>query len=134
MPRGRSKAYANRTDLTGKVPVDAPTGMPYGENKKLRDRQRAVPMANPEVPKPPVNATPAMPPIPAAPAQPVVPLTEPTQFPNETITTGLSDLKMNQADPDMTRLKSYLPLFKQEATSPTAPETFRNFVKWLDQA
>lgn len=131
MPRGRSKAYANRTDLTGKVPINAPTGMPYGENKKLRDSQKAVPVANPEVPKPQANAMPAMPPVSA---QPVVPLTEPTQFPNESITTGLSDLKMNQADPDMTRLKSYLPLFKQEATSPTAPETFRNFVKWLDQA
>jgi hypothetical protein len=134
MPRGRSKAYANRTDLTGKVPVNAPTGMPYGENKKLRDAQKDVPMANLEVQKP--SAAPAMQApqvMPEAP-QPVVPLTEPTQFPNESITTGIQDLKMNQADPDMTRLKSYLPLFKQEAISPTAPETFRNFVKWLDQA
>lgn len=129
MPRGRSKAYGNRTDLTGKVPVSAPTGMPYGENKKLRDAQKAVPMGTPEVPKPAVNAMPE-----TQPAMPVVPLTEPTQFPDESITTGLQDLKMNNADPDMTRLKSYLPLFKQEATSPTAPETFRNFVKWLDQA
>lgn len=131
MPRGRSKAYANRTDLTGKVPVDAPTGMPYGENKELRDRQRAVPMANPEVPKPSTQGPQAQ--LPQQ-IQPVVPLTEPTQFPNESITTGLSDLRMDSADPDMTRLKSYLPLFKQEAISPTAPQMFKDFVKWLDQA
>lgn len=129
MPRGRSKAYANRTDLTGKVPVDAPTGMPYGENKKLRDRQRAVPVANPEVPKPQANAMPAIPnPVPA---QPVVPLSEPTQFPNEPITTGVKELSQN-VDPDISKLKSYLPLFKQEAAAANTPAMFRDFVKWLD--
>lgn len=130
MPRGRSKAYANRTDLTGKVPVDAPTGMPYGENKKLRDRQRAVPVANPEVPKPePMNDLAQA----ASPLSSVVPLTEPTQFPDESITTGLPMMSQPEMDPDTTKLKSYLPLFKVEANKPGVPNTFKEFVKWLDQ-
>lgn len=133
MPRGRSKAYANRTDLTGKVPVNAPTGMPYGENKKLRDSQKAVPVANPEVPKP----VPSMPVSESAPApmnmpsQPVVPLSEPTQFPNEPITTGVTELTQN-VDPDIKKLKSYLPLFRQEAAAANTPVMFKDFVKWLD--
>ena len=50
MPRGRSKqAYGNRTDLNAKIPKAAPTGMPYGENKTLMDRQSAVAMGNPEM-------------------------------------------------------------------------------------
>lgn len=131
MPRGRSKqpkAYSNRTDLNGPVPASAPTGMPYGENKKLMDAQRAVPMGTPEAPKP--EATPQAMPS-ATPPPPVVPLTEPTQFPNESITTGLP-APAQQIDPDVARLKSYLPLFKQEAATANAPTMFRDFVKWLD--
>lgn len=134
MPRGRSKAYANRTDLTGKVPVNAPTGMPYGENKKLRDAQKDIPVANPEMAAPPeVQAAPSMPQMPSQTAEPVVPLTEPTQFPDESITTGLPVMNQQQLDPDTTKLKSYLPLFKLEANKPDVPNTFKEFVKWLDQ-
>lgn len=121
MPRGRSKAYANRTDLTGKVPVNAPTGMAYGENKKLRDAQKDVPMANPEVPAPP--AQPAMPMI-----QPV-PLTAETQRPMEDIMTGINTTRVDS--PDLQKMKSYLPLFEMEALGSEAPETFRQFVSWL---
>ncbi len=127
MPRGRSKAYANRTDLTGKVPVDAPTGMAYGENKKLRDAQKAVPMANPEVPKP--VAEPAQPQAMPQPMVQPVPLTAETQRPMEDIMTGMNTTRVES--PDLQKMKSYLPMFELEALSSDAPETFRQFVSWL---
>ena len=127
MPRGRSKqAYGNRTDLNGKIPKAAPTGMPYGENKKLMDAQSAVPMGNPEMAAPQETA------VAQAPAQPSVtpvPLTAPTQRPNEDILTGLSQSKSQNTD--LQKLKSLQPLFEAEALADDAPEMFREFVGWL---
>ena len=137
MPRGRSKqAYGNRTDLNGKIPKAAPTGMPYGENKKLMDAQAAVPMGTPEM----AVATPSDPnialeqQIASAPApEKVVPLSAPSQFPDEDISQGLLPPQGKQIDPDITKLKTtYLPLFMQEAGNPNAPAMFRDFVKWLN--
>jgi hypothetical protein len=122
MPRGRSKqAYGNRTDLNGKVPKAAPTGMPYGENKKLMDAQDAVPMASPEVPPPTSVST-------APPVKPVT-LDQPTQRPDENIMTGLSTTKSQ--NPDIIALKSMQGLFEAEALRDDAPDTFREFTRWL---
>jgi hypothetical protein len=138
MPRGRSKqAYGNRTDLNGKIPKAAPTGMPYGENKKLMDAQSAVPMANPEMAEPvptapPMDAPQAITPEQIAPAK-VVPLSAPSEFPEEDIPQGFLPRQPDQIDPDITRLKTtYLPLFMEEAGNPNAPRMFRDFVKWLN--
>lgn len=128
MPRGRSKqAYGNRTDLNGKIPKAAPTGMPYGENQKLMDAQSAVPMGNPEM-----ETTAPMAPEASAPmAQKVtpVPLTAPTERPNENILTGATTTR--QPDSDMQKLKSLQPLFEAEAATDDAPQVFREFVSWL---
>jgi len=132
MPRGRSKqAYGNRTDLNGAVPKAAPTGLPYGESKKLMDAQAAVPMASPELPPAPPVTQEAQAPV--APLEPIgtTSLGAPTEFPNESIGQGL--LPQAQVDPDITRLKTtYLPLFIQEASNPNTPVMFREFVKWLN--
>lgn len=137
MPRGRSKqAYGNRTDLNGKIPKSAPTGMPYGENKKLMDAQSAVPMANPEMAAPveaPVEA-PAEAQVqqPAPSLSRVLPLSAPSEFPEEDISQGLLPAQQ-QVDPDISRLKTtYLPMFMEEAGKPNAPVMFRDFVKWLN--
>jgi len=139
MPRGRSKqAYGNRTDLNGKIPKSAPTGMPYGENKKLMDAQSAVPMGTPEMAAPaePTMVSSMEQPPQAADAPPqakVVPLSAPSEFPEEDISQGLLPASNQQVDPDITRLKeTYLPLFMQEAGNPNAPVMFRDFVKWLN--
>jgi hypothetical protein len=139
MPRGRSKqAYGNRTDLNGKIPKAAPTGMPYGENKKLMDAQAAVPMGTPEMAAPDPMAAPAEPTMVSAMSQQaeptrVVPLSAPSEFPDEDISQGLLPRSNQQVDPDITRLKeTYLPLFMQEAGNPNAPVMFRDFVKWLN--
>lgn len=128
MPRGRSKqAYGNRTDLNAKIPKAAPTGMPYGENKKLMDAQSAVPMANPEMAVVPPMET-AQAPAQPAPVSPI-PLTAPTQRPNEDILSGLSQSRSQNTD--MQKLKSLQPIFEAEALADDAPEMFREFVNWL---
>jgi hypothetical protein len=129
MPRGRSKqAYGNRTDLNAKIPKAAPTGMPYGENKKLMDAQDAVPMANPTMPPPAPMETSA----PSAPSEArvtPVPLTAPTERPNEDILTGMSQSRSQNTD--LQKLKSLQPMFEAEALADDAPEMFREFVNWL---
>ena len=138
MPRGRSKqGYGNRTDLNGKIPKSAPTGMPYGENKKLMDAQSAVPMANPEmaVAEPMTNASleTGMAPPPPTEMVKAVPLSAESEFPDEDISQGLLPPQQQQIDPDISRLKTtYLPLFVEEAGKPNAPVMFRDFVKWLN--
>jgi hypothetical protein len=128
MPRGRSKqGYGNRTDLNAKIPKSAPTGMPYGENKKLMDSQSVVPMANPEMQTVPPKALEET--IPMAQKVTPVPLTAPTQRPNENILTGATTTR--QPDPDMQKLKSLQPIFEAEAASDDAPQVFREFVSWL---
>jgi hypothetical protein len=137
MPRGRSKqAYGNRTDLNGKIPKAAPTGMPYGENQKLMDAQSAVPMGTPEMAAPveaPVEAPMEAPMQQAAPTPArVVPLSAPSELPDEDISQGLLP-PQQQLDPDISRLKNtYLPMFMEEAGKPNAPVMFRDFVKWLN--
>ena len=134
MPRGRPKGYVNRTDLqAGKpLPVSAPTGMPYGDNKALRDSQKAVPMAGTKSPTPPKMAAPA--PLPAAPqtpptAMPTVPLTAPTQRPMESVTTGLAN---TTASSDMQNLKNtYLSYFEDALRYQNVPQQFSDFVTWL---
>jgi septal ring-binding cell division protein DamX len=130
MPRGRSKqAYGNRTDLNGKIPKAAPTGMPYGENKKLMDAQSAVPMGNPEMETVAPQEQPSMAQAPMAQKVTPIPLTAPTQRPNENILTGATTTR--QPDSDMQKLKSLQPLFEAEAATDDAPQVFREFVSWL---
>jgi len=129
MPRGRSKqAYGNRTDLNGKIPKAAPTGMPYGENKKLMDAQSAVPMGTPEMETVPMDQAPEES-VPMAQKVTPVPLTAPTERPNENILTGATTTR--QPDSDMQKLKALQPLFEAEAATDDAPQVFREFVSWL---
>ena len=128
MPRGRSKGYANRTDLQAGKPmaVDAPTGLPYGQNKALRDAQRAVPMAGTTSPKPPTDNAPQMP---SGAPMPVVPLTAPTQRPTEPITAGLS--APAPANEVQLLKQNYLSYFEDALRGPEIPDQFRSFVVWL---
>jgi len=130
MPRGRSKqGYGNRTDLNGKIPKSAPTGMPYGENKKLMDAQSAVPMGTPEMEKVAPQEQASIEQTPMAQKVTPVPLTAPTERPDENILTGATTTR--QPDSDMQRLKSLQPLFEAEAATDDAPQVFREFVSWL---
>lgn len=124
MPRGRSKSgYGNRTDLANKVGGE----MAYGEKAKLMAGQKAVPMANAESSVPPPET--AAPSAPSAPAVKPVTLDQPTQRPNENILTGMSTTKSQ--NPDIIALKSMQGLFEAEALRDDAPDTFREFTRWL---
>jgi hypothetical protein len=135
MPRGRSKspqAYANRTDLAGKVAAGVGGEMPYGEKAKLMEGQSAVPVAPQDVPTPNPeammqNSTPSAVPS-QAPA--VVPLGAPTQFPDQPINTSVAS-GIDTPDPDILALKKYLPLFEAQANLSDAPQTFKQFVSWM---
>ena len=130
MPRGRPKGYVNRTDLQagGPLPVSAPTGMPYGDNKALRDAQKAVPMAGTSSPTPPKTAAPDALPGPSTPI-PTVPLTAPTQRPTEPVTAGLPN---GTSSNDVQNLKnSYLTYFEDAVRYQNVPQQFSDFVTWL---
>lgn len=92
MPRGgrRSgrpgKAYANRTDLNGPLPVQAASGQPYGARIAQERAQQAVPLAAPPRPAPPPVTGPAL----AAPAPGGLgDFLRPTERPNEPLTSGI---------------------------------------------
>lgn len=123
MPRGRSKGYGNRTDLANKVGGE----MAYGEKAKLMASQKAVPMANAESSVPP--PAPAESAAPSAPMAKPITLDQPTQMPNENIMTGLDTTRSQ--NPDIIALKSMQGLFEAEALRDDAPDTFREFTRWL---
>lgn len=130
MPRGRSKGYANRTDLQAGKPLakQAPTGLPYGQNKALMDAQSAVPMAGTSAPKPAPQNAPQAPSGPSTPI-PVVPLTASTQRPMESVMTGVTPPPQQN---DVQLLKqNYLSYFQDALLSPEVPDQFRSFVVWL---
>ncbi len=90
------KGYANRTDLNTNrtLPLSAPSGLPYGENKALLNDQRSLPMASGTVPAPtqasesgPPSGSP--PPHTAAPVPGSKPFLRPSENPGEPVTSGL---------------------------------------------
>lgn len=138
MPRGRSKqpkAYSNRTDLSGKVAAGVGGEMPYGEKAKLMEGQKSVPVAPQDVP-PAQDIDPAMPmnnsvegAVPTK-APTVVPFGEPTQFPDQTLASGIAG-GIDAADPDLLKLKKYLPMFETYSNMQDSPQMFRQFVNWM---
>ena len=95
MPRGRGgarqgtpgTAYGNRTDLN--MPISTVPNQEYGKATQQRQAQSAVPMASS-----PVTTAPAPTAAPAQraplPAPGTLPHLEPTQRPNEPVTTGIA--------------------------------------------
>jgi hypothetical protein len=120
-------AYPNRSDLNvnKQLPVQAPTGMPYGARKATEDAQKVVPLAPPPTaavaapPSSPVSIAPGeLPPLSAPTARPNEPLTAglpigpgpgPTPMPQSVDTVGaLLDSLSVQGNPDIVRLAQYL--------------------------
>jgi hypothetical protein len=125
------KAYSNRTDLNPARAMlsETPRGGQYGSRKASEDARKMVPMGTTEVPDVPAEAAPQ----PAMP-RPVA-LSEPSQFPNEPITSGLDNPLMSMgADvmgEDMRRLREYLPIISIAAQAEDSPEILRQFVNFL---
>ena len=125
------KAYSNRTDLNPARAMlnETPRGGQYGSRKASEDARRMVPMGTTEVPNVPAEAAPQ----PAMPRP--VSLTEPTQFPNESITAGMDNPLMGLGPDvmaeDMNRLRSYLPIIQVAAEAEDSPQVLRDFVNFL---
>jgi hypothetical protein len=125
------KAYSNRTDLNParEMLSETPRGGQYGSRKASEDARKMVPMGTTEVPDVPVEAAPQ----PAMPRP--VPLTEPSQFPEESIMAGLDNPMMNMgpdtATEDMQRLREYLPILQIAAEADDSPQILREFVGFL---
>ncbi len=126
------KAYTNRTDLNPARSMlsETPRGGQYGSRKASEQARQMVPMGTTEVPNVPTEAaapSPAMP-------RPVA-LTEPTQFPDESIMAGTANPLMNLGPDvmaeDMNRLRSYLPLIEIAAQAQDSPQVLRDFVNFL---
>src|SRR5689334_3540183 len=133
MPRGGRRsgtpgtAYSNRTDLQKPkvVPIRTGPSQQYGQNANLVRQQQAVPMAAP--PSPP---SPGL----VAPPGGIVPLDAPSQRPDEHVMTGapvgggagpevLGSLMPQEADPNLGKMRAYLPVLELAASQPdSSPE------------
>ena len=130
------KAYANRTDLNRAVPVQAPTGQPYGARKAQMDAQRAIPLAPPPAPPGPQAGGAA---VPAGPAPgDLGSLTRATERPSEPLTAGLASGPgpgpealdpPDGSDPDLVPMRAYLPTLELLANQPGSSVAVRNFVR-----
>ena len=127
------KAYPNRSDLNPARAMlsETPRGGQYGSRKASEDARKMVPMGTTQVPDAPMAEAAA--PAPAMPRP--VPLTEPTQFPEESIMAGTANPLMNLGPDvmaeDMNRLRSYLPLIEIAAQAQDSPQILRDFVNFL---
>jgi len=92
----RGASYSNRSDLRAALPLNAPTGLPYGDRQKLISAQRAIPMA--PAPSGVPSGPPAQQPVgvpspstgaPTGPPPGAQPLLRPTERPNEPVSAGL---------------------------------------------
>jgi hypothetical protein len=127
-------ALSRRTDGQAAQQV---TGMPYGENADFYDLQTQATMARAQSVAGGVNAS--------APAPaPVVGLGDPTQYPDEPITTGIDSgegagsevlaapsVLSAQDEQDKARIAALLPIYARIAERPDASNAFRNFYRYL---
>lgn len=109
---------------------EIPGGGKYGERKELADLQAGAAMQG--------NPTPSMP-SPNVPApQQLTNLFAPTERPDEPITAGASFGPGFTPEQEVTGryklVSKYLPMLNEQASNPDAPDTFKNFVKYVNAA
>lgn len=126
------KAYANRTDLAGKIPVQAAPNQAYGKAGAQMDAQRQLPMG--AAPSPVGSGGgPASAGIPQLP-----PFDRPTERPDEPLTAGLSSgpgpgpEALNLQSPRDVELQAfmpYLPVLELQASQPNSSAALRILVR-----
>ena len=143
MPKGGYRKPANPAAVSGPGSLsrrtdggpiqgakEIPGGGKYGERKELAELQSGAAMQG--------NPTPSMP-SPNVPApQQLTNLFAPTERPDEPITAGASfgpGLTPTQEVTGRYKLVSkYLPMLNEQASNPDTPDTFKNFVKYVNAA
>jgi hypothetical protein len=123
-------------------PIRYTSGGNYGEGQENLAMQEAAPMSASGVnlPQGRGGGAPVMPA-----AKPVVGLNEPTQYPDEPVTTGIAgntpgagkevlaapSMLAAQSSEDVAKLQALLPVYRAIAESPNATNATRNFYRWL---
>jgi hypothetical protein len=110
---------------------EIPGGGKYGERKDLAELQSGAAMQGNPVPNVP------SPEVPAAPQQ-LTNLFAPTERPDEPVTAGAPvGPGYTPTEETVGRYKlvsKYLPMLNEQAGNPDAPDTFKNFVKYVNAA
>lgn len=127
--------FAKRTDgQPGSQPVRNLTGGPYGEGQEMAELQSSAPMSD-------TQGTPApsgVPPVLAGSG--VVPMSEPTQNPDEPVTSGIDagpgvgseDMATGISEvSEMQKIKSYLPLLQRHVDNPDVPDSVRSLYRYV---
>jgi len=109
---------------------EIPGGGKYGERKELADLQSGAAMQG--------NPTPSMP-SPNVPApQQLTNLFASTERPDEPVTAGApvgpGRTPTEEATGRYKLVSKYLPMLNEQAGNPDAPDTFKNFVKYVNAA
>lgn len=111
---------------------EIPGGGKYGERKELADLQAGASMQGNPVPSVP------SPSVPAAPPSQLTNLFAPTERPDEPITAGASFgpgfTPPQEATGRYKMVSKYMPMLNEQASNPDAPDTFKNFVKYVNAA
>ena len=119
-------AMSKRTDRG--QPIRDPGGLPYGDNQELRTVQQSAPMAQAPSAPPPAD-------IPLADMSPN--LTDPTNYPNRPVFTGMPFGPgagpealggQEPAAPTRSKLNTMLPTLLRAAESPDVSPEFRRLV------
>ncbi len=127
-------AMSKRTDggPADSQPIRDVPGGNYGDRKEMEQIQKGAPMA--AAPAPGGSGGPM--PAPSAPGG----LFEPTARPDEPITSGIAtgpgdgpSNQQAQVTEDMQLLATYLPDLRKAAAAPTATQSFRSAVRYLEQ-
>lgn len=110
---------------------EIPGGGKYGERKDLAELQSGAAMQGnpvPNVPSPTVSAPP----------QQLTNLFAPTERPDEPITAGASFgpgyTPPQEVSGRYKLVSKYLPMLQEQANNPDAPDTFKNFVQFVNAA
>jgi hypothetical protein len=119
-------ALSERTDggaIDGMTqPAQRYAGFGYGENLALEEQQAGASMAG----------------TPNVPFANVVALDAPTQRPDEPLTAGApfgpGFTPEEQVTGRYKLVSKYLPMLNEQASNPDAPDTFKNFVKYVNAA
>ena len=143
MPKGGYRKPANPAAVSGPGSLsrrtdggpiqgakEIPGGGKYGERKELAELQSGAAMQG--------NPTPSMP-SPSVPApQQLTNLFAPTERPDEPLTAGApfgpGFTPEEQVTGRYKLVSKYLPMLNEQASNPDAPDTFKNFVKYVNAA
>jgi hypothetical protein len=111
---------------------EIPGGGKYGERKELADLQSGAQMKGNPVPN--VSS----PSVPSAPPQQLTNLFAPTERPDEPITAGASFgpgyTPPQEVSGRYKLVSKYLPMLNEQASNPDVPDTFKNFVQFVNAA